>query len=214
MQFASHPTRRVHTTPPDQAWHTARVGPEGWQSGFAPRGRRFYHRFVIIDRPLMAAEWAMVCTFVRRSERDDLYHRFGYPFDSQDHPTLRRFFDIGSSAGEMIWSIDEEGEISGIGHHMRLSLSEAEFGLIVRSDLKQCGIGKALLKEMLGRSARQGITLLKACVLRENRIALLLARKQGFAPRQPFGAAISLSVELLLDLMTLDRKFDGRLSAV
>jgi len=146
----------------------------------------------------------MVSAFVRRTERDDLYHRFGHPFDSQDDPTLHRFFDIESGAGEIIWSIDDEGEISGIGHRMRLSPSEAEIGLIVRSDLKQSGIGKALLKEILGRSARQGIKRLKACVLRENRTALLLARKLGFAPREPSGGAISLTVELFLDLGTLE----------
>jgi len=199
MQIASFSRRRVRTTPLNSAWRTARVGPKECQPGALCR-RHDHIAFVIIDRPLVATEWAMIGTFVRRSERDDLYHRFGCPFDSQDDRTLHRFFDIESGAGEMIWSIGNKGEISGIGHCMKLSPSKAEIGLIIRSDLKQHGLGEALLKEMLARSARQGINLLKACVLRENRTALLLTRKFGFALRESSGAAISLTVELFLEL--------------
>jgi len=48
---------------------------------------------------------------------------------------------------------------------MMASQSEAEVGLIVRSDLKRRAIGEFLLRRMLGRSAIQGLKTLSASVL-------------------------------------------------
>ena len=65
-----------------------------------------------------------------------------------------------------------------------VSRSEAEIGLIVRSDLKRLGIGEFLLREMLARSARQGLKTVSALVLWENSVMLRLATKIGCVRRE------------------------------
>jgi acetyltransferase len=138
----------------------------------------------------------MVRAFVRRLEREDLRMRFGYPLDFQDDVTLRRAFDIKGAGGEIAWLLDEGAAIAGLIHRIMVSRSEAELGLIIRSDLKRAGIGEFLLRETLARSARQGLKTLSGLVLRENRAMLQLAAKIGYRPRE----ICALTIELTFDL--------------
>lgn len=153
-------------------------------------------RLMVLDRPLLDAEWDMVRALVRRTEREDLRLRFGHPLDLRDEPTLRRAFDIKAGAGEISWLLDDAAAIAGLAHRIRVSQAEAEVGLIVRSDLQRNGIGEFLLRRMLARSARGGLQTLSGLVLVENRAMLHLAAKIGFMPRQ----VCALTAELAFDL--------------
>jgi RimJ/RimL family protein N-acetyltransferase len=153
-------------------------------------------RITLLDRPLVEAEWDMVRRFVRRMEREDLRLRFGHPLDLCDEITLRRAFDIKAGVGEISWLLDETAAIAGLAHRIMVSRAQAEVGLIVRSDLKRTGIGELLLREMLARSAQQGLETLSGLVLSENRAMLRLAAKIGFAPRQVCAFTAELTLEL------------------
>lgn len=158
-------------------------------------------QIVVRARPLLESEWESVRAFVRRLQRQDIRNRFGHPVDLTDGPTLRRFFDIKHVPGDIAWVTDDEGAISGIAHRMLLSAREAEIGLIVRSDLKRRGIGELLLQDLLERSARDGLKMLDAFVLRENRAMLGLAAKVGrkvshMIRRSFAGTMIELTFEL------------------
>jgi len=150
----------------------------------------------VINRPLRESEWDMVRAFVRRLEREDLRMRFGHPLDFQDEATARRAFDIKAEVGEISWLLDERAAIAGLAHRIMISRSEAEAGLIVRSDLKRTGIGECLLRKMLARSAQQGLKSLSGSVLWDNRAMLRLATKIGYEPRG-IGA---YTVELAFDV--------------
>ncbi len=138
----------------------------------------------------------MVRAFVRRTDREDLRLRFGYLLNLQDEGTLRRVFDIKGEVGEIAWLLDETAAIAGLAHRIMVSRSEAEIGLIVRSDLKRSGIGEFLLRETLSRSARQGLKTLSGSVLWENRAMLQLAAKIGCVPRE----VCAFTVELTFDV--------------
>lgn len=138
----------------------------------------------------------MVRTFVRRLEREDLWRRFGHPFDFRDEATLRRFFDIKAGVGEIAWVLDDEAAIAGLSHRIMVSAAEAEIGLLVRSDLKRLGIGEYLLRDMLARSARQGLKTLSAFVFHDNRAALRLAAKIAYVPREVSAWAVELAFDL------------------
>lgn len=163
----------------------------GWQNSDAGEGRT-----VVLPRPLNENAWGMIRAFVGKTDRADLRLRFGQALDFGDAATLKRFFDIGGNAGELVCMLDEAGDISGILHRVLLSPSEAELAVIVRSDVKRTGIGEKLLRIALSRAAKQNLKTLRASVLRENGAMLRLARKIGFVPRKPCG----FSVELELDL--------------
>ena len=57
---------------------------------------------------------------------------------------------------------------------------EAEFGIIVRSDLKGSGLGQMLMKKMIDYLARHGTQRMIGLVLRENTAMRELARSLGF----------------------------------
>ncbi|HSM11764.1 MAG TPA: bifunctional acetate--CoA ligase family protein/GNAT family N-acetyltransferase [Lysobacter sp.] len=58
---------------------------------------------------------------------------------------------------------------------------DAEFGIIVRSDLKGSGLGERLMRKLIGYLRAKGTQRLVAQVLRENTRMLELARRLGFA---------------------------------
>jgi GNAT superfamily N-acetyltransferase len=154
-------------------------------------------RITFFDRPLGEAEWKLMRAFVERLERNDVNLRFGGSIDLNDEPTLQCFFDIKPGAGEIAWMLDQTEAILGVSHRIIVSPSEAEIALIVRSDLKRLGIGELLLRQMLARSARQGLKILSAWVSRENRPVLRLAATVGYRVREgsPWGVEIIFDVD-------------------
>jgi RimJ/RimL family protein N-acetyltransferase len=173
-------------------------------AGIEPRTRlpSLEERPIVVRAgPLTEREWENVRAFVRSLHRDDIRNRFGHPVDLADEPTLRRFFDVNRFQGDIAWVTDDGGAIAGIAHRIRLSPTEAEIGLIVRSDLKRRGIGELLLRDLLARSVRDGLQTLDAFVLRENRAMLGLAAKAGekvshMIRRSFAGTMIELTFEL------------------
>jgi len=153
-------------------------------------------RVVVRDRPLIEPEWDIVRDFVRRLDAEDLRLRFGARRDFRDAAILRRAFDIASGVGEIAWVLDETAAIAGIAHRIMVSPAEAEAGLIVRSDVKRAGIGEFLLRDMMARSARQGLSTLSAMVLRENYPMLGLAAKLGGVRRAecPWSVTVVLAI--------------------
>jgi GNAT superfamily N-acetyltransferase len=170
-------TRRIRVAPAKALW----------------RGER---RVVVRDRPLIEPEWDMVRDFVRRLDAEDLRLRFGARRDFRDDAILRRAFDIASGVGEIAWVLDEAAAIAGIAHRIMVSPSEAEAGLIVRSDVKRAGIGEFLLRDMAARSARQGLKTLSALVLRENYPMLRLAAKLSCVRRTECPWTVTVVLEL------------------
>ena len=57
---------------------------------------------------------------------------------------------------------------------------DAEFGVIVRSDLKGGGLGRRLMRKMIGHLRARGTQRMVGTVLRENAGMLELARALGF----------------------------------
>jgi GNAT superfamily N-acetyltransferase len=154
------------------------------------------HRTTVVDRPLGAAEWDLVRSFVRRTAREDLRLRFGRPLNFDDEATLRRAFDLKAGSGEIIWVLDDDAAVAAIAHRITLSQSEAEIALIVRSDVQRRGIGEFLLRQALARSARAGLKTLTGLVLWENRTMRRLAAKIGFVPGQGSAWALELTLDI------------------
>jgi GNAT superfamily N-acetyltransferase len=151
-----------------------------------------YQRLAVVDESLSETQWDSVRAFLRRTERQDLWWRFGYPLALDDDITLRRAFGI-KAGGEMLWGLDEDGAIAGICHRILTSPEEAEIALIVRSDLKGFGIGEYLLRSVLARAARQGFKTLSASILRDNWPMVRLAMKVGCVLREPHGETIEIA---------------------
>ena len=166
------------------------------EEGRAQPGGVRHGEIVVLTRALAERDWNRVRAFVRGTSRESLRLRFGQVADFTDDPTLKRFFDIKSPNGEMMWMLEEGGAICAIVHLARLSPAQAEIALIVRSDRARRGIGEALLLAALARAARTGLRTLSAVVLHENTAMLRLARKAGFVPCKSLGLTAELEFDL------------------
>ncbi|MBU0637573.1 MAG: GNAT family N-acetyltransferase, partial [Planctomycetes bacterium] len=61
--------------------------------------------------------------------------------------------------------------------------TQADFAVMVRSDLKRIGLGRALMRKMIGYCRSRGIAAIVGQVLAENEAMLHLTRKLGFETR-------------------------------
>ena len=75
--------------------------------------------------------------------------------------------------------------------------ARAEFGIVVRSDLKGKGLGRILFEKIIRYCRSRGTRELVGDVLRENTGMLELARSSGFTVgRSPEPSAVRVSLDL------------------
>jgi acetyltransferase len=69
---------------------------------------------------------------------------------------------------------------------------EAEFAIIVQSDLKGAGLGSLLFDQLIEHARQRGIVRLVGLVLRENARMMHLAREKGFTadPEEPITSGV------------------------
>ncbi|RYB02696.1 GNAT family N-acetyltransferase [Lichenibacterium ramalinae] len=79
-----------------------------------------------------------------------------------------------------IVAVLESGEIGGVVHAVGVGSAEADYDIMVRTDLKGQGIGTRLMREMLTEAGRSGFQAVHGDVMLGNRAMLLLAGDLGF----------------------------------
>src|SRR5262249_42597648 len=149
--------------PDPTAWHTV-------LAGFGP----------VMVRSLSLADWGAFRAFGDRVTRDDMRLRFAGPV-KLDANRCRRLLDIDHVREEALAAFDRGGAILGVGRLVHTSADEADFALLVRSDLKRRGVGRLLLERLIHHADATGLSALTGDVLYENRPMLSLARRLGFA---------------------------------
>lgn len=130
-------------------------------------------------RPLSLGDWDAYRGFADRIERNDMRLRFAGPVKF-DASRCRRFLDIDHDREEALAAFDGDGAMVGVVRMARVSATEADIALIVRSDLKRRGIGSLLLDRMIRHADAVGLAVLTGDVLYENLAMLSLARRAGF----------------------------------
>src|SRR5579859_337291 len=118
-------------------------------------------------RPLTLSDAPACAEFIGRLDGADIRYRFG-----------TRKLRPEDLLGRCCWgAFDAARSLVGIVSLDPVSERLAEFGLIVRSDQKRRGIGRALIAHL--RRWAAGSTLI-GYVMSENRAMLALARASGF----------------------------------
>jgi len=157
--------------------------------------REFSRCRVNSSRTMTDDLWRLIRRFAVRIGRDDIRMRFGGQLNTSDETTLRRFFGVGD-ASEVGWVVDLAGDMAGISHRARVSRSEAEVALLVRSDLKRRGVGTRLLQSAISNARSDGVRCLAGVILSENKGMIRIANKAGFLPAGIYG--LSVRVEMTL----------------
>jgi ribosomal protein S18 acetylase RimI-like enzyme len=133
-------------------------------------------------RPVCRSDEAGLRDMFLRCSADDLRLRcFGM---SKTFPVTfaSRLARLTDPAEFALVAVTGQGEIVGVVHAVGLSEAEgdADYDIMVRSDLKGQGIGTRMMRSMLAEAARAGFSAVGGDVMMSNRAMLLLADDLGF----------------------------------
>jgi acetyltransferase len=171
---------RVSATAPGGTAHFAILPyPAEWEETVLWRDKS------VVLRPIRPDDEAMHEAFLRQLDPRDVRMRVLYSKRTLARSELARLVQI-DYAREMAFiavSTGPDGLPQTLGVARAMGDPDnlaAEFGLIVRSDLKGGGLGELLLKKLIAYFRSRGTNQLVASVLRENYAMRHLAKKLGF----------------------------------
>ena len=159
----------------------------------ATTGARFVLRpLCVSDREAVRAIFAWMSPESRR-------RRFLTAKPELSDRELTYLTDVDHVHHEALTAIDRrDGSIVGVARYVRWPerASAADVAIEVADDLQRNGIGLMLAEALIRRARENGITVLTATTLWENRPARALLRRLRFRARASYGSEIELELEL------------------
>ncbi|GAA6142880.1 GNAT family N-acetyltransferase [Hydrogenophaga sp. 5NK40-0174] len=142
-------------------------------------------------RPIRPEDEAQHRVFLEQMDPEDIRMRIFYSRRTIEHTELAQLTQI-DYAREMAFVLTRptadgkaEETLGAVRARVDADNHTAEFGVLVRSDLKGQGFGHKLMQKLIEYLRGQGTQELAGTVLRENRGMLALARSLGFAISSP-----------------------------
>lgn len=156
----------------------------------------------IVIRPIRPEDELLYEKFFARITAEDLRMRFFTTVKGLDHRLLARLTQIDYAREIAFVAIDGQGELLGVARfNADPDYTHAEYGVMVRSDLKGIGLGWKLMRHLITYARAEGLKVLDGMVLAENTTMLAMCRELGFSISMLDGDP---SVrEVVLDLTTL-----------
>lgn len=173
---------RIRVVPYDQARpgdnprFALRPYPSVWDRTLDIKGRR------LRVRPIRPEDEVLYPDFLEKLTPQDIRFRFFGQAIKPTHEQIARFTQIDYARAMAFVAIDAEtGELLGVSRlAANPDYTEAEFAVIVRSDLKGQGIGWALMKTLIDYATEEPVGSLYGDVMRWNSGMLELCRGLGF----------------------------------
>jgi acetyltransferase len=180
--------------------------PKQWVSTQEWNGRS------IVVRPIRPEDEAQHRRFLESLDPDDIRMRVFYSRSELPHSELARLtqIDYDREMAFIAEARDESGGTQTLGVARTVSDPdnvEAEFAIVVRSDLKGQGLGTLLFDRLIAHAKHRGIERLVGLVLRENTRMLELSRAMGFEAdtAEPVDSGLRRVVRHLADAKTVPR---------
>jgi acetyltransferase len=151
-------------------------------------------RFLL--RPMRLEDSRAYSDFIAGIDHSDLRRRFGQ--SASDSPDLERDDSIDYDRGDMAFiairlSGPDTGEIVGeVRAHRYPDAAAAEVAIIVRSDMRGRGLGRALLEKMIGYCRAQGLDLI-AQIMLDNKSMIRLAQRCGMQLEYAPGSNLAIA---------------------
>lgn len=150
--------------------------PGGWEKRVTAKTADF------TLRPIRPADAALYPAFLERIDPEDLRLRFLVPMQRIPPDMLIRLTQLDYDRDIAFVALEQKsGALAGI---VRYSSDPdhraAEFGILVRSDLKGQGLGTILMHQLIDYARADGLARLDGLILRENERMLALCRELGF----------------------------------
>jgi acetyltransferase len=154
-------------------------------------------------RPIRPEDEAQHRVFLERLDPEDVRMRIFYSRRSIERSELARLTQIDYEREMAFLAVaeDPDGAQETLGVARAVADPDnidAEFGIIVRSDLKGGGLGRLLMEKLIRTMREHGTRRLVATVLAENVGMLALARELGFVQSQAEPTGGMHEIHLLL----------------
>lgn len=135
----------------------------------------------LVLRPIRPEDEDRHRAFLEATSAEDMRMRFFQAPHRMSHDELARLTQIDYEREMAFVAVDEQGATLGVARLVRDPDNiEAEFAIMVRSDLKRQGLGRMLMQALLDHAALRGTQRVAGHVLRENRGMLALLKDLGF----------------------------------
>jgi acetyltransferase len=136
----------------------------------------------VLVRPVRPEDEELMRWFFGRVTAEDLRLRFFAPVKDVGHAFVARLSQLDYARAMGLIAIDEaSAEMLGCVHlHADANYENAEYAILVRSDLKAHGIGWLLMQTVIAYARAEGIGRIKGQVLRENLTMLAMCDELGF----------------------------------
>ncbi len=139
-------------------------------------------------RPILPEDEPLLRQFIRKVTKEDLYYRYFSEINEFTHEDLANMtqIDYDREMAFVAIPINQKDEIIGVAQAISDADNiDAEFSVLVRSDLKGLGIGQRLLEKMITYTRNHGLKRLNGITMPRNWAMISLARKLGFCVEIP-----------------------------
>ena len=135
-------------------------------------------------RPILPEDEPALQRFISQVTKEDLYYRYFSEINEFTHDDLANMTQIDydrEMAFVAVRLTGSEPEILGVARAISdPDNTDAEFAVLVRSDLKGLGLGRRLLEKLIGYARDHGLARLTGITMPHNQGMVALARKLGF----------------------------------
>ena len=135
-------------------------------------------------RPILPEDEPQLQRFIAQVTKEDLYYRYFSEINEFSHEDLANMTQIDYDREMAFVAIrrqDGHEEILGVTRAISDPDNiDAEFAVLVRSDLKGLGLGRRLLEKLIAYTAEHGLQRLNGITMPNNQGMVTLARKLGF----------------------------------
>lgn len=151
--------------------------PGNWRREVALRGGQ---RFSL--RPIRPEDETAIGAMLRKVTPEDLRLRFFAPLKSFSHAFLAHLTQLDYARAMAFVAFEEAtGEVAGVVRlHTEPDREDAEYAILLRSDLKGIGLGWTLMTLIIEWAKAEGLKTISSQVLAENTRMLALCRELGF----------------------------------
>ena len=153
-------------------------------------------------RPILPEDEPQLMAFIAQVTKEDLYYRYFSEINEFTHDDLANMTQIDydrEMAFVAVRTTAEGNEILGVTRAISDPDNiDAEFAVLVRSDLKGMGLGRKLLEKLIIYTQNHGLQRLNGITMPNNKGMIGLARKLGFSVDiQLEDGIVSLSLQLV-----------------
>ena len=136
----------------------------------------------VLIRRLLVEDAALYPDFLSDVTAEDLRLRFFGPMREVSHELLDKLIQYDPACAMAFIAVDEQSQkmLGEVRLHDDTSGETAEFAILVRSRLKEHGVGWLLMKRMIEFSKRKDLKIVQGQVLSENTTMLAMCAELGF----------------------------------